>query len=281
MTVTPDYSNANMGLGPILQDQLREPPWMAARARRLPGVEPLNMDDWPRVDEAFAAQMALRKILITEQNDKVRAALPGSEAAAAELFDFVLATLAISDDYAISQDQVTRPDGVKVSADGDPLTVLGHLVVEDFNILQRAPVDNRHRLTAAILCFPFQWSLAEKLGRPLTDVHRVVASYQGDVAARVQRLFDGLRPGMGLCRTNGVTAQGVELFTPRLEAERPPTRPKADVAPFIRSERQCLLRLPKTGAVVFSIQTLLVRHSSLSDDEAAMLAQYPIHREAG
>ncbi len=55
-----DMTEANLGLGPILQNRLLDPPWMAARTRRLPGVGPLDMGDWLRVDEVFAAQMTLR-----------------------------------------------------------------------------------------------------------------------------------------------------------------------------------------------------------------------------
>ena len=276
-----DMTEANLGLGPILQNRLLDPPWMAARTRRLPGVGPLDMGDWLRVDEVFAAQMTLREKLIADQRDKVRAALPGADNALDELLEIVLAALKSRDDYAITHGRITRPDGMTISTAGDPLLVLGRLAVEDFCLLQRGAGQDQHRLKAAVLCFPFQWMLAEKLGRPLTDLHRVVPPYRGQVAVRVQRLFDRLRPGMGLCRTNAVTAANVELFTPRLEADRPPARLLADAAPYIRSERQCLLRLPETGAVVFSIQTRLVRRTSLSAEQAALLAEHPLLRETG
>ena len=218
-----DMTEANLGLGPILQNRLLDPPWMAARTRRLPGVGPLDMGDWLRVDEVFAAQMTLREKLIADQRDKVRAALPGADNALDELLEIVLAALKSRDDYAITHGRMTRPDGMTISTAGDPLLVLGRLAVEDFCLLQRGAGQDQHRLKAAVLCFPFQWMLAEKLGRPLTDLHRVVPPYRGQVAVRVQRLFDRLRPGMGaLSDQRGDGCQCRALYpAPR---SRPPAR---------------------------------------------------------
>jgi hypothetical protein len=45
---------------------------------------------------------------------------------------------------------------------------------------------------------------------------------------------------------------------------------------YLRSERQCLLRLPETRAVVFTIHTYVLLRSDLPPDaEAAILALHP------
>ena len=49
--------------------------------------------------------------------------------------------------------------------------------------------------------------------------------------------------------------------------------------PYIRSERQCLVRLPKTGAVVFSIHTRVIHESSLTNEQAHALRDNPIPEE--
>ncbi len=169
-----------------------------------------------------------------------------------------------------------RPDGVAVPLDrARPLATLGRLVQEDICILQPGG-GGEHVLTAAILCFPAGWRLDEKLGRPLMRMHAPVARYTPEVGARVQRLMDGIRAGAPLWRANAHFS-AAPLFNPR--SEQAPRAAAGDL-PWIRSERQCLLRLPASGAMVFTIHTWVVARSSLSPDQAAALAEHPIHGAA-
>jgi hypothetical protein len=48
--------------------------------------------------------------------------------------------------------------------------------------------------------------------------------------------------------------------------------------PFVRSERQCLIRLPESRAVLFSIHTYVVARENLTPEQAAALREFPIHR---
>ena len=41
-------------------------------------------------------------------------------------------------------------------------------------------------------------------------------------------------------------------------------RRRAGEAPFLRSERQCILRLPQSGAVVFSIHTYVLARADVA-----------------
>ena len=59
-----------------LQTRLPFLPWMDPRTRRMPGILPVEGDDWLRVDEAFAGQMARRDALIAAAPGKVHALLP-------------------------------------------------------------------------------------------------------------------------------------------------------------------------------------------------------------
>ena len=128
---------------------------------------------------------------------------------------------------------------------------------EDFCILQRQ--GDEHVLTAALLCFPSAWTLSEKIGRPLTSIHIPVPSYDAGIAARVQRLFDGVQPGRPVWRANHLRYDYPDLYQPHTEANpRPVGNPHS---PYERSERQTVLRLPGTGAVVFSIHTTMVQRA--------------------
>ena len=248
---------------PILQSRLPFAPWMDPRTARLPGILPVEGDDWLRVDEAFADQMAERDAHIAATPGLVHALLPEAEPAAQDLLDHVLAKLTQTDGYRITHDSVTRPDGVTVALDrGQPMLTAGRLVQEDLCLL--AHDGHEHRLTAAILCFPASWTLGQKIGRPMTTIHVPVTPYTEDVARRVQRLFDAIRPEQALWRMNWLTYDDPTLFQPRLEGE---ARPRPRDLTYIRCERQCLKRLPVSRAVVFSIHTYIVPVANLSPEE--------------
>lgn len=260
-----------------VQSHLPFAPWADPRTRRLPGTLPLDPADWLRLDDAYAGQMALRDRLIADREGEVHALLPQAAGAAAELYDAVLPLLP-GLGFRLGDGAALRPDGATVPLDpGRPLLTLGRLVQEDFCLMQ-ADGSGEHVLTGAILCFPAGWLLAEKLGRPMLRIHAPVAKYSADVAARVQRLLDGVRAGAPLWRANAHHSRA-PLFNPRPEAAPKDTLAQ-DEMPFIRSERQCLVRLPRTQAVVFSIHTYRVRVTDLTAEQAVALAENPIHRAA-
>ena len=150
---------------------------------------------------------------------------------------------------------VCRPDGVEVPVDrARPMATMARLVQEDLCLLQPGP--EGHVLTAGALLFPSFWRLDEKLGRSLVSIHAPVEEYDADVARRVQRLFDAIGPGRPLCRWNWLAYDEPWLHQPRDEAVR---REAGAGSPWLRRERQCLLRLPRTRAVVFSIHTFVAR----------------------
>lgn len=237
----------------ILQRNL---PFDPFAPRALPGVQPLQMADWLIRDEAFAAQMALRDDLIAARRAEVVAQMPQAAAGATELLDLVLAAA-----YPDAGAAAVRPDGVRVPIDrGDPMGTLGRLVQEDLCLMQRQ--GDEHVLTAAALCFPASWRLSEKIGRPMIGIHRPVAAYDAGIAKRVQRLLDGVREGRPLWRFNAHWNADPALFQPRSEADPRPQPPEAE-ARFMRCERQCLVRLPQSGAVAFSIHTYVVARQDL------------------
>jgi hypothetical protein len=252
---------------PILQTALPHSPWMDPRLARLPGTLPLEGDDWLAVDEAFGPQMALRDQLIADSPQIVLCQLPQGQAAAEELYDLILTRLATTPGYVVKADAVTRPDGVTVPLDrAVPLKTLGRLVQEDLCLMQEAGAE--HVLTGACLCFPASWSLSEKLGRPLTGIHRMVKVYEEDLARRVQRMFDVIRVGQPLWRMNALVYVNPDLHQPGSEGA-PRTERRGGA--YVRSERQTLVRLPQTGAVLFAIHTYVVALDSLTPAERAGL----------
>lgn len=254
---------------PILQERLPLLPWIDPRTRRLPGILPVEGQDWLRIDEAYDAQMALRDRLIAAQAPVVHGLLPEAHPAAAELYGATLDWLRTAPGFRVGHDSVTRPDGVTVPLNpGQPLLTLGRLVQEDLCLMEREAEE--YRLTGGVLCFPASWTLAQKLGRALTGIHDPVAVYDADMAKRVARLFDAIRTEQPLWRMNYLTYDDFVLHQPRREGEK---RPQPTDHVFIRCERQCLLRLPVTKAVVFTIHTYVVDAGTVTAEELAALRE--------
>jgi hypothetical protein len=234
----------------ILQDKF---PDEMTDERVLPGVAPLAAQDWLRVDEAYAGQMRRRRDLLQGCPEQV--VFQDGGAAAIEVLEMALALLP-GLGFQLGADWITGPDGIPIEIDwAKPLMTLGQLVQEDLCILEKRGPE--HILTAAVLCFPASWSLAEKAGRPLSAIHTPVDSYDAPMARRVQRLFDGVRAGRPLWRFNRLHYADPELFQPRRSDQRRQAPSQAQ-ATYDRAERQCIVRLPRTDAVLFSIHTYVV-----------------------
>ncbi len=258
----------------ICQDSLPVAAWMAPATRRLPGIQPLDPAAWLQLDERYAAQMAYRDRLIAEVPATVHALAPAARPAAGELLDRVLAELARLPGFERRTGALRRPDGVTVPIDRTrPLITAGRLVQEDLCLVEKR--DGAHVLTGAVLCFPASWSLEEKFLRPLDRIHRPVAAYTPDLARRVDRLFDAIRPEQPLWRANALLYADPELHQPRRETD-PRSAPPGGKARYLRAERQCLLRLPETRAVVFSIHSYVVPRDRLTAAQRAGLAAHPV-----
>ncbi|MEO0937038.1 MAG: DUF3445 domain-containing protein [Pseudomonadota bacterium] len=218
--------------------------------RALPGVQPVT-GSWLRWDEAFGGQMQRREEILRDHRHAVVYLEENARTAAAELLEEALAEAA----WPREGDRVQRPDGVWVTLDlSDPMGTLGRLFQSDFVIMDRPEGRDAHVLVAAVLCFPASWTLAEKAGRALADIHIPVEDYDDQLARRVQRLFDGVQVGRPLWRFNALWYHDAELFQPQRR-----TPPKGQETAYYRSERQTILRLPRTRACVFVIHTYVLR----------------------
>ncbi len=255
----------------IHQKSLPVAPWMADHTLRLPGTVPIEAANWLQRDDVYAEQMAYRDALIATRSADVHALMPGAEPAAEELLATVLEQVSTAPDHVRTTNGLRRLDGVTVPLDGPPLAVAGRLAQEDFCLLEKPGNSTEHVLTGAVLCFPSNWTLAQKLGHTLGRIHLPVERYDADIARRVQRLFDLIRPGAPMMRANLLPYAQGDLYNPRREFDR--HTPAPGTARYVRVERQVILRLPVTRAVVFSIHTYMVPVEALSPDQAARLTE--------
>lgn len=243
-------------------------PYLAGPTR-LPGLRPMT-GGWTQVLADHAAQLALRDRLVAGRRDAVIAMLDEGRAPAGEL----LSLLSAEGDRGGAFPRVERPEALR-RADGalvpvhraDPMATVARLVAEDFCLLTRRDGEAEYRLVAAALCFPSRWSLAEKLGRPMTAIHDPVPDYDADLARRVARVFDALAPARPVERANWLIHADAALHQPVGRAW------DGRDTYFLRTERQTLRRLPVSGAVAFGIRTSVTPFEALAPASAATLAE--------
>ena len=248
----------------ICQQALPIKPWMQAKTRRLPGIQPVKAGEWLLRDEVFGAQMAYRDQLIATRRAAVFRDTPESLPLQEDLLELVLSEL----DSGYQKGRgVTRPDGVTVPLEGPPLLTAARLVQEDLLLMDMAA---EPRLTAAALCFPASWSLDQKFGAGLMAIHGSIDEYTDEMAARVRRMFDAIRPEQPLWRANFLRYESPDLHQPRRVGE---DKPAPTSGGFVRVERQTLRKLPRTGAVVFGIHTYVIRWNQLSYAEQAAFTE--------
>ncbi len=109
------------------------------------------------------------------------------------------------------------------------------------------------RLTAGVLCAPTYWTLPERIGLDLGGLHGPVPGGDPDLAARIGRVFTGLKQDVVLERFNWTVQASDKRYTP----DRPGVAGKQLEDLHLRVERQTIRKLPKSDAVVFAIRVCI------------------------
>lgn len=223
------------------------------------GVRPLDLDDWielgPDADAAIEAKARLNE----EHRDTVFAALDGTETAAAEVADALVAHL-----------RRRWPDRYR-AADWDrslhPLDAAARLVPEDLALLTER--DGRLVFSAGSVCFPNRWDLRSKIGQPLAAVHEPVAQLNAQLEAPIERFFERLTPERSFWRLGWGILDTADWYTPLDGSGAPRPVAPGPTGHFLRVERETLRRFPVTGCVLFTIRTHVTPIPAVAADPAA------------
>ena len=256
------------------------------------GVRPLGDAPWLCVDGALGERLDEKERLLAARPDIVHGALESGEAGSREALERIGAWLLAN---AADTHEADGSGGVRVrgrpSAGGGsrerleppesapPLVRAARLVAEDLALLRRDRTG--WRLVAGCIAFPSHWSLAEKLGRPLAEVHAPVPGYAaGSRNARtLDRMFDALRPDAPVLRGNWALHADPTLHRPAAAADAGADHPQ-DARPhvgrsleslWLRHERQTLSKLPRSGDVLFTTHTTHERVAALDAARRARL----------
>lgn len=158
------------------------------------------------------------------------------------------------------------------------LLTLCRNVEEDFIILLKDPKhqkeEDEYYFKGGIFTFAAGFDPKDKFNRPMTTIHQPIPGYEEKLKVSMNRFFNRLPVGQFVTRNN-FSVQTHDLWFV-YDRNKGYNRPKDFVVipkeeeeldfekeVFYRSERQVLTRLPKSGAVVFSIRTYLIPMSEM------------------
>lgn len=235
------------------------------------GLTQLDPDRWIEPDDQLQRYLDQKAELLARSRDAVFLAEDGTQQAQSEvlrtLCDYLPARY--PDTYR-RQGDTMFVDGRPVALSGeDALVIAGSLVQDDLAIMQRS--EGGWRLGAAYIAFPSSWSLTEKFGRTMDEIHAPVPGFGDGTrnAELIARMFDNLPPGRFVERFNWAVNLDGSLHLPKSKSEgiSATAIELTEDSAFIRIERQTLRKLPETGAIVFTIR--------IYSDPLALLRQRP------
>ena len=229
------------------------PPWLAM------GLARIDEDAWLLPDEARPVELAMRADLLDRAHPAVFAALDGTEVASAEVLALV---------RSWEERHAPALADEPVDPDQHPLEAAGRRTQEDLVVM--APRDGGYHLDAAVLCFPSHWQLRDKLGGSASAIHGPVPGYADELAGKVDRFLDRLRPDVIVARRNWSVHGDDALHAPVPPVDATPVEvSRVGEALWLRSERQTLRRLPASGAVLFTIRVQQAPFAAFADHPVA------------
>lgn len=244
-----------------LQSPLRYLPHMQSPELLHMGLSPMPTSAW--IEPDADALLFYRHKLQQRQRlgDRVWRALPESMPAQAEAAQLLAAHL--QRDYPAlyyPQDALLHCAGGAFTVpleSSEPLWNSALWIADDLVLMEQR--GREYVLSAASLCSPSHWRLEDKFDRSMTSIHEVIPGFDVALGPKIQRFFAHLRVEHPVVRHNwSVQAGNALCVRPGEDADG------ATDGLYYRSERQSLRRLPRTGAIVFTIRVYLHPLSALA-----------------
>ena len=223
------------------------------------GLGPLDPARWIEPDGDLERYLLEKDRLIADQRDVVFVEETGTRDAQREVLDL------LAEHITARHPSVYRREGSAVVAgartidldtDEAPLVTAGALVQDDLVLMRRD--DSGWRLVAGYVAFPSSWSLPEKFGRRMEDIHAPVPDFGEGTrnALLINRMFDNLEVEQPVFRFNWSINPDADLHYPASKAHGalPDGHALSLETTFARVERQTLRKLPVSGDILFTIR---------------------------
>ncbi|KAI9878527.1 MAG: hypothetical protein M1830_000661 [Pleopsidium flavum] len=164
------------------------------------GLRRLDAEIWAIVDKHYTYEHKIRADILSSKKTKVFRCLPGSEDACAEVLNLVVNFL-IRKHPAMFKivEGIDKVKSIKNTETGEvfslqrpfygmePLEVVARLVSEDVNVLMKRHNQGEHCLVASASLFPVGWSVEDRIGWPVSQLHGTVPLWQEKIGPSVER----------------------------------------------------------------------------------------------
>lgn len=236
------------------------------------GLRSVQFDDWIQLDNHYPRFHADKARRLAERGDKCHATLPEALPAAVELLEELAAYLparypTLYRRTAVGLDNLWSGESFNVAERPlreDPIAMCARLVQDDLALMMERPDGQYYLVSGAILLAGF-WRLQDKVGMPLSEIHTSgdVPQYKEKLERGMMNFFRRLKCDELYARNNYFIQVDDDLaWSWSIGPEDGPAiswntaeKDRAVEHHYYRSERQTLRRLPRTGAVVFTIRT--------------------------
>lgn len=211
--------------------------------------------------DASGAMLAERARWLAEEEQKYAALLPEAEAAVMETLQLAHVWGQVRDDDYVRGDRHAPPPK-------EAMLQLGHAWEPDI-VWMHPDETGTHRLAGGVVCFPSSWALREKLGCMMAEVHAPVPGLNAELGRQIDTFLQRMTPGDVWRRENWSLSRDGEL-----NHHPSHQRPKLDAGitgqhVWLRLEHQLLMKLPRSGSVLFGIRIEVVPLSEMMRDVGA------------
>jgi hypothetical protein len=114
------------------------------------------------------------------------------------------------------------------------------------------------RLVCACVCFPSSWSVEEKIGKPIEEIHEIVPALNSSIGRQIHTFLEKLKPGASWTRSNwGLSRSAERNQHPKRKLPRLDESVGINEV-FFRVEEQSLIALPRTNGILFGIRIKVI-----------------------
>jgi hypothetical protein len=236
------------------------------------GLRAAEHEDWIQLDNHYPRYHADKVARLAERGQRIAKTAPEAMPAALELLEelteylpsrypsLFCRTAAGIDNLWSGESFNTAERPLKE----DPIAICGRLIQDDLALMIERP-DGQYYLLSGAIILPGFWRLEDKFGMPLSEIHTSghVPQFKEKLERGMLSFFTRLKCEAIYSRNNYFIQVDDSLaWSWSIGSEDDPNiswqtaeKNRAIEHHWFRSERQTLRRLPKTGAVCFTIRT--------------------------
>lgn len=250
------------------------------------GIRNMEWDSWIELDNEWMKYHNAKVKRLAEKGDEVYGTFPEARDAAFELLDefwqylphrypSLFRQLDSGLENLLTGEVFTFRNCKRDEIKEDPLVMAAKMVQDDLAIMVEG-TDGQYYLKAGSIVLPGFWRFKDKVGLPLNAIHTTgdVPKYKEKLQTGMCKFFLRLTCDKPVVRNNYFIQLDGDLGWSSSIGEEDSEvvgwyTAKEAITPeqlYFRSERQSLRRLPKTGAVVFTIRTYFLPVTEMCEE---------------